>query len=97
MPWAPGQSGNPRGGRPESIEVREVRRLAQAMTHEAFKVVSDTMRHAEKDTVRLAAALAVLKVAGMRFDSPPEESDVTPIPLRPYTKPQLMAAAKGEA
>lgn len=98
MPFQPGNRANPGGRPPETIEVRQVRKLAQARTLEAYKVVEGLMRGAEKDTVRLAAAIAVLKIAGMRFDSPPETVDVTPpIPAQSYSREQLMAAAKGDA
>ena len=96
MPFQPGNSLG--GRRPETIEVKEVRRLAQAKTHDAYKVVEALMYGAEKDTVRLAAAIAVLKIAGLKFDAPPEEVDVTPkVPPQSYSREALMAAAKGNA
>lgn len=98
MPWVKGQSGNPSGSRPESIEVKEVRRLAQSATPEAYATIESLMRGAEKDTVRLTAALAILKIAGLRFDSPPESVDVTPnLPPPTYSREALMAAARGNA
>jgi hypothetical protein len=72
MPWVKGQSGNP-GGRPSlPIEIREVRKLCQEKSKRAFEIVAGLMEDAEKDAVRLAAALAVLKMAGM-----PMSADVT--------------------
>jgi hypothetical protein len=68
MPWQAGVSGNPNGRPPEVIEVREVRRLAQERTKEAYEKVVDLMRDADKDSVRLAAALAILRIAGMKMD-----------------------------
>jgi hypothetical protein len=66
--WQPGQSGNPKGTRPEILEVRQVRKLAQEKTVRAFQIVAGLMESAEKDSVRLAAAIAVLKIAGVRLD-----------------------------
>lgn len=68
MPWAKGESGNPSGRTPEILEVREVRRRAQQKTHEAFSVIESLMVGAEKDSVRLAAAIAILKIAGVKMD-----------------------------
>lgn len=84
MPWKPGESGNPTGRPPEILEVKEVRRLAQEKTPRAFEIVASLMENAEKDAVRLAAALAVLKIAGVRMDSvtvnlPPAQ------PANPYS------------
>lgn len=96
MPFQPGNRCNPGGRPPETIEVKQVRRLAQAKTHDAFKIIEGLMYGAEKDTVRLAAAIAVLKIAGLRFDSPPETVDITPKPVaQTYSKEQLLAAATG--
>lgn len=100
MPWPKGVSGNPGGKPPECIEVKEVRRLAQAKTHEAFKIVVALMENeGARETTRLAAALSVLKIAGMRFDSPPEQDQERAVNALPqnYSKAQLMAAAKGDA
>jgi len=63
--WVKGQSGNPGGKPPLTIELREVRKLAQERTPRAFEVIAELMENAEKDAVRLAAAIAVLKIAGM--------------------------------
>lgn len=84
MPFPKGVSGNP-GGRPrEVLEVREVRKLAQEKTTRAFEIVAKLMEEAEKDSVRLAAALAVLKIAGVRLDG---EMSVTvnQAPANPYS------------
>lgn len=69
MPWVKGQSGNPRGRGTETIEVKEVRRLAQAKSKEAYSVIESLMVGAEKDSVRLAAAIAILRLAGVRWDT----------------------------
>ena len=97
--WVKGQpSANPGGRPPECIEVKQVRRLAQARTPEAYAVIESLMVGAEKDTTRLAAAIAVLKIAGMRFDSPPDEVHPPAVPSpQSYSKAALMAAAKGDA
>jgi hypothetical protein len=99
MPWPKGISGNP-GGRPaEVLEVREVRRLAQAKTVRAFEIVAELMESAAKDSVRLAAALAVLKMSGVRMDG---EMTVTvnQSPRNPYSdKPtaELLSSASTSA
>ncbi len=68
MPWVKGESGNPGGRRRDSLEVREVRKLATEKTVRAFHVIDDIMEDAtEKGAVRLAAALAVLKLAGVNM------------------------------
>lgn len=60
--WKPGQSGNP-GGRPAIAD--EIKALAEVDSPEAYRVVAEMMRTAEKDSVRLAAALSILKMAGV--------------------------------
>lgn len=94
MPWPKGQSGNP-GGRPaEVLEVKEVRRLAQEKTPRAFEIVAELMEKASKDSVKLAAALAVLKIAGVRMDG--EMTVTVNQQTRPYSdRPtaELLAAA----
>jgi hypothetical protein len=91
MPWQKGQSGNPAGARPEVIEVREVRRLAQAKTKEAYAVIESLMVGAEKDSVRLAAALAVLKIAGMNLAGPVTVNVNPPAPPPPAPDRDLEA------
>lgn len=87
--WAPGQSGNPAGRRVEvDPNVQAVIRLAQEKTPRAFAVVLELMESAEKDSVRLAAALSVLKAAGVKFDGeqaitvnlPPPQTSAQAIP-----------------
>ncbi len=94
MQWQPGQSGNPNGRPPEVAEVREVRRLAQERTKEAYEKVVHLMRNAEKDSVQLAAALAILKMAGMKMDG-----DVTlyvqQAAARPTATPEEIEAVLG--
>lgn len=85
MPWVKGQSGNPTGAKPETIEVKEVRRLAQSRSLEAFQIIDSLMTGAEKDSVRLAAAIAVLKLAGVQMDGASVAVNVTPRP-NPYTQ-----------
>ena len=62
MPWTPGQSGNP-GGRPRLAQA--IRKLASNESERAFHVVLELMEHGDKDSTRLAAAIAILKVAGV--------------------------------
>ncbi len=99
MPWAPGTSGNPGGRSPETIEVKEVRRLAQSRSLDAFKILDGLMVGAEKDSVRLAAAIAILKLAGVQFDREIIR-DVTPAAPSPdaaQPTPRLLAIARGTA
>jgi hypothetical protein len=62
MPWVKGQSGNPTGGSKVGAIIRA---LARQDSEEAYLTVTDLMRNGDKDSTRLAAALAVLKVAGV--------------------------------
>ncbi|WP_205790132.1 DUF5681 domain-containing protein [Microvirga makkahensis] len=55
--WKPGQSGNPKG-RP-SIK-GEVETLARTYTVEALETLADLMRNGASDSVRMAAANALL-------------------------------------
>src|SRR5262245_32565178 len=56
-PWQPGRSGNA-GGRPKAS--LEVRALARDHTAEALHTIVEIMRSARSDSVRLAAAEAIL-------------------------------------
>lgn len=85
MPWVKGKSGNPTGARPETIEVKEVRRLAQSRSLEAFKTIDAMMTGAERESVRLAAAIAILKLAGVSMDAASVAVNVTPR-ANPYTQ-----------
>jgi Family of unknown function (DUF5681) len=61
-PFQKGQSGNP-GGRPKmAIELRE---RADKLAPAAFKIIETLMTDADKDSVRLSAAVRVLQVAGV--------------------------------
>ena len=97
MPWAPGVSGNPAGGRPETIEVKEVRRLAQTRSLEAFKIIEALMVGADKDSVRLAAAISVLKLAGVQFDREIIRDVTPPSPTveSPPSTARLLSLARG--
>lgn len=86
MPWAKGQSGNPSGAKPETVEVRAVRRLAQEKTKRAFDIVLLLMEAADKDSVRLAAALAILKIAGVKMDGQ-VTVNLPPGSMTPMTSP----------
>jgi hypothetical protein len=67
------------------LEVKEVRRLAQEKTKRAFEIVAGLMENAEKDAVRLAAALAVLRLAGVRMDGEVTVNVTPGSPANPYT------------
>lgn len=62
MPWAKGQSGNPTGGSKAGAAIRA---LARTNSEEAYNTVLGLMREADKDATRLAAAIAILRVAGV--------------------------------
>ena len=91
MPWKPGESGNPSGRPPEILEVRQVKKLCQEKTEEAIRKVFALMECADKDSVQLAAALAVLKIAGVRMDGE-VTINVTPQAPRDPTREELAAA-----
>jgi hypothetical protein len=94
MPWVAGQSGNPKGQRPETIEVKEVRRLAQTKSMDAYKIIEGLMYGAERDTVRLAAALAILRMAGLNMDRDDSKDESPPGPQpQSYALSQLRSAA----
>ena len=67
--WVKGQSGNPRGRPPEVAEIREVRRLAQTWSKDAVERIYLLMSCADKHDTQLAAALAILKIAGMNMSA----------------------------
>jgi len=67
--WVKGQSGNPRGRPPEVAEIREVRRLAQTWAKDALERIYLLMAGADKEETQLAAALALLKIAGMNMSA----------------------------
>lgn len=85
--WKPGVSGNP-GGRPKIDE--RIRRLAQADSEEAYQVVKAMMLTADKDSTRLAAALAILRVAGVSFKDGEDAANPTQ-PARPPVPSQTIA------
>jgi hypothetical protein len=60
--WKPRQSGNA-SGRPKLAE--EVRARADKLVPSAFGVIEKLMTDADKDSVRLSAAVRVLQVAGV--------------------------------
>jgi hypothetical protein len=84
MPWVKGQTGNPKG-RPLIIEAREIKLLAQKRTPEAFKIIVSLMKDGEKDSTRLAAAIAVLKIAGVPMDASGPTVVVGASEVRPYS------------
>jgi hypothetical protein len=97
-----GQFPHPGGRPPETIEIKEVRKLAQARTPEAFKVIETIMVSADKDATRLAAAITVLKLAGVDFDKvlPQGAAGATihALPARRVTVEELrIAATQGQA
>ena len=55
--FQPGRSGNP-GGRPK--EDPDIKQLARSWSREALETLYQLMRNADKDSVRLAAAEAIL-------------------------------------
>lgn len=95
--FAPGVSGNPKG-RPSIAD--EVRDLAQADTPEAYLHVADLMRSADKDSTRLAAALAVLKMAGVPMTATvsvnvTQEQAVRPSEMPTHDLERIAGAAQG--
>lgn len=94
MPWAKGQSGNP-GGRPKVVA--KVREMAQRDTPEAYETLRSLMLTADKDSVRLAAAIAILKMAGVSLSSL-TDGEMTPqtynLPSQSTSTAQLLALVK---
>jgi hypothetical protein len=84
MPWVKGQSGNPTGGSKVGAIIRA---LARQDSEEAYLAVVGLMRNGDKDSTRLAAALAVLKVAGV-----PMSADVNITVTERQESPALTAA-----
>lgn len=73
MPWAPGQSGNRRGGTgrkagPVSLELKKVRQLARDNATKAIDVLVQMMTSADKDSDKHRAAREVLLWAFGRPD-----------------------------
>ncbi|MBN1442844.1 MAG: hypothetical protein JXA90_09045 [Planctomycetes bacterium] len=81
--WQPGRSPNP-GGRPRVVGL--VREMAQADTPEAYERVRSAMREAERETVRLAAALAILRMAGIPMGSTSSDGESL-LPTMPQPQP----------
>lgn len=74
MPFVPGKSGNP-GGRPRLMQ--QIRRLAQADSEDAYRRVRELM-DSDNGKIALAAAIAILKVAGVPMT--PEHQEPLPQP-----------------
>src|SRR5215203_6350839 len=81
--WQPGQSGNPKG-RP-SIK-GEVETLARTYTVEAVETLVDLMRNGFPDTVRAAAANALLNRG---WGLPRQAVDVLPAVMKPINQMSL--------
>lgn len=93
--FQPGVSGNA-GGRP--AVAREVRRLCQEKSKRAYEIVAGLMENAEKDSVRLAAAIAILRMAGVPMNEVVPAQAEQEKPLTPNASEQdlLNAATQGE-
>jgi hypothetical protein len=74
-PFQKGQSGNP-GGRPKMA--MELRNRADKLAPAAFKIIETLMTDADKDSVRLSAAVRVLQVAGVPMGEPKVEVNIPP-------------------
>jgi len=57
--WAPGQSGNPEGRKPD-LELRKVHELFRPHTQEAVRALVDIMKSGASERARVAAAEVVL-------------------------------------
>jgi hypothetical protein len=85
--WQPGQSGNPKG-RP-SIK-GEVETLARTHTAEAVETLVDLMRNGSPDSVRVAAANALLNRGwGLPRQAIDGSLAVSPVPPKPIEKMSL--------
>jgi hypothetical protein len=58
--WRPGQSGNPAGRPRKTQELRDLEAACRAKAPDALRVLTALMQKADKDSTRLAAALAIL-------------------------------------
>lgn len=90
--WKPGVSGNPKGRSKVSDAIRE---LAKSDSTEAYNVVKNIMLTGDKDTTRLAAAIAILKAAGVSFNA--EDGTDTTVTVRPSVAAPPRALADGLA
>jgi hypothetical protein len=63
----------------------EIRARADAIVPEAFSVIEALMAGAEKDSVRLAAAVRVLQIAGVPMGEPRIDGTVNPLGVPPET------------
>jgi hypothetical protein len=95
--WKPGETGN-EGGRPKIAT--EIRDLAKLDAPDAYRAVKDIMADPDNKQ-RLAAALAILKVAGVPMSEDKAQGGQEasqPVLDRDMSDEDLMqAAAKGEA
>ena len=93
--WKPGRSGNP-GGRPkQTLEEKqqkfELRKACEALTPEALKTIVDLMVHADRDSVRLAAASFIVERA---HGKPVEHKEIRSGPLDDASTETLLEMRK---
>ena len=91
MPWKKGQSGNPKG-RPMILPT--IRAQARVDSHAAYNTLVEAMRDSDKWSERIAAAVQVLRLAGVSFASDVEEMKAQ-VEARKLATPEQIAAALG--
>jgi hypothetical protein len=93
--WQKGESGNPGGRPPLTIELQEVKRLCQERSMAAYERVAELMDSADKDSTRLAAALAILKMAGMPMNAEVSVTINQPPPPPAHVPAETLEAGLG--
>jgi hypothetical protein len=85
--FKPGQSGNP-GGRPKRTQQEyDLMAACGAMTPEALKTIVNLMLHADKDSVRLSAAMFIIE---RRYGKSVERKETRVGPLDDATTAELL-------
>lgn len=91
MPWKKGQSGNPKG-RPKILP--GIRAQARVDSPTAYQALVDAMLDKKDKKLRVAAAVQILRIAGVSFASEAEESKAV-AEARRIATPQEIAETLG--
>lgn len=75
--WKPGQSGNPAGRKPITMEEREFREACKALAPQVLATFTHLMENGEKESTRLAAAQFLAERSFGKAVQPTENKNIT--------------------